>query len=140
MNLHSAKPVFTGTRSRRKVDDVSKRRQVALLCVTSQQIYCRQAGVRRSSSVHHRSVRKTFFLRNHEANKPNFRENYLSTISQNRFFFRFFFFFVFANMGPYGRKISNNISSESTHQIYSQKSRILIGRVSTKVVQRIVKF
>ncbi len=37
-----------------------------------------------------------------------------------------------------GVKASNNISSESTHQIHSLKfmySCILLGRVSTKVVQ-----
>ncbi len=39
-----------------------------------------------------------------------------------------------------GVKISNDISSESTHQIHSKKSCILLGRVSTKVAQRIVKF
>ncbi len=31
------------------------------------------------------------------------------------------FVFAFVNMGPYGRKNSNAFSSESTHQIYSQK-------------------
>ncbi len=39
-----------------------------------------------------------------------------------------------------GEKISNDISSESTHHIHFQKSCILLGRVSTKVAQRIVKF
>ncbi len=39
-----------------------------------------------------------------------------------------------------GVEILNDISSDSTHQIHSQKSCILLGRVSTKVVQRIVKF
>ncbi len=44
-------------------------------------------------------------------------------------------------MGPYmGEKISNAISSESTLQIHSQKSCILLRRDPTKVVQRIVKF
>ncbi len=35
---------------------------------------------------------------------------------------------------------SNDISSESTQQIHSPNPCILIGRVSTKVVQRIVNF
>ncbi len=39
-----------------------------------------------------------------------------------------------------GENISNDISSESTHEIASQKSCILLGMVSIKVVQRIVKF
>ncbi len=51
------------------------------------------------------------------------------------------FFFIFANMGPYmyGSKVSNDISSEITHQI-CQNSWILLGRDSVKVVKRIVKF
>ena len=39
-----------------------------------------------------------------------------------------------------GENISNDISTEITHPIYSKKSRILPGRFSSKVVQRIVKF
>ncbi len=39
-----------------------------------------------------------------------------------------------------GVKIANDISSESTYQIHSKKSCILLGRVSTKVAQRIVNF
>ncbi len=35
-------------------------------------------------------------------------------------------------------KVSNDISSERTHQIHSKISRILLGRVSTKVVKRIL--
>ena len=50
------------------------------------------------------------------------------------------FFFLIVNMGQYGRKNSNDISSASTLQIHSQKSCILQGRVSTEVVQRIMKF
>ncbi len=37
-----------------------------------------------------------------------------------------------------GEKNSDDISSESTHQIHSKKACIILGRVSTKVVQRIV--
>ena len=37
------------------------------------------------------------------------------------------------------KKNSNDISSESTHQIHSQKSCILLVRISTKIVQRIVE-
>ena len=47
---------------------------------------------------------------------------YLQTICfvfQNFNFFIFYDFFV--NMGPYGRKKSNDISSESKHHIHSQK-------------------
>ena len=43
-------------------------------------------------------------------------------------------------MGLYRVTISNNISSESTHQIHSPYSCILLLRVSTKVVQRTMKF
>ncbi len=83
---------------------------------------------------------------------PNFGENYLSNTSPDRFylflfsFFKFYFnliFFTtfFVNMGPYGNKISDETSPESTHQIRSfKKSCILPMRVSTKVVQTIVKF
>ena len=39
-----------------------------------------------------------------------------------------------------GEKKSNDISSESTHQIQSQKACILLARFSTKVVEIIVKF
>ena len=65
---------------------------------------------------------------------------YLQTIFLLFFndFLHFFFFFV--NIGPYGTKNSNDISSVTTHQIHSEKSCIVLGRISTKVVQRIVKF
>ena len=36
--------------------------------------------------------------------------------------------------------ISNYISNETTYQIHSIKACISLGRVSTKVVERIVKF
>ncbi len=39
-----------------------------------------------------------------------------------------------------GVKISNDIFSESMHQIYSPKFMDTPGEVSTKVVKRIVKF
>ncbi len=39
-----------------------------------------------------------------------------------------------------GEKLSNNISSESMHHIYSKTCCILLGTVSAKVVQIIVKF
>ena len=42
-------------------------------------------------------------------------------------------------MGPYGVKVSNDIPSARTHHIYFPKF-ILLVRVSTIVVKRIVKF
>ncbi len=62
---------------------------------------------------------------------------YLKSIFFNILIFFFSFSLTWNHMGE---KNSNDISSESTHQIPSQKSRILLGRVTTKVVQRIVKF
>ncbi len=43
-------------------------------------------------------------------------------------------------MRPHAKKKSNDISSEIAQQINSNKSCMLIGRVSTKGVKRIVKF
>ncbi len=74
------------------------------------------------------------------------RDRYLSTISPDHFClsFKILFFtlsFVFVDTRTYRRKnISNDISSERTHQINSQKSCILQRRVPTKVYQRIVNF
>ncbi len=56
-------------------------------------------------------------------------------------FFFFFFFFSFSSLWDHmGVNISNDISSESTRQIYSPKSCIFLGNFYTKVVERIVKF
>ncbi len=43
-------------------------------------------------------------------------------------------------MGPSGRNHFNAICTESTHRIHSLQPCILLERVSTNVVQRIVKF
>ena len=56
------------------------------------------------------------------------------------FIFVTFFYWCSFTWDHMGEHISNDIASESTHQIHSQKSCILLGRVSTKVVQRIVNF
>ncbi len=56
-------------------------------------------------------------------------------------FVNFFFFFLVLLTWDHMRiKVSNDISSERTHQICSQMSCILLARVSTKAVKRIVKF
>ena len=60
-------------------------------------------------------------------------------VFQNFLFFYFFFTisFVFFNMGPYGRtKITRHLLWKCTEFFHSQKSCILLGRVSTTVVQR----
>ena len=50
-------------------------------------------------------------------------------------------FFVFANMGPYGSKSFTTTSPLKEHIRFAcQNSWILLGRVSSKVVQRIVEF
>ena len=57
------------------------------------------------------------------------------------YYFIKIFFFISVNMGPYGRK-NSNITSESTPQTCSfcpNHSRTLLGKVTTQVVQRIVK-
>ena len=73
---------------------------------------------------------------------PYLKKQFL--VFQNVKFLLLFFkicFYLFVNLGPYGRKHSNDISSESTHQIHSQNiSCILLERASTKLVQRIVNF
>ncbi len=48
-----------------------------------------------------------------------------------------FFLFVFVKMEPYGRKISNDISHLKVHMRFTPKISCI---VSTKVLQRIVKF
>ncbi len=47
--------------------------------------------------------------------------------------FDYIYFLVSLTWDNIGVKISSNISSEITHQIHSQKSCILLGRLSTKV-------
>ncbi len=79
---------------------------------------------------------------------PNFGDRYLSIVSPDFFvlFFKidyyFFFtiFFVFVNMGQYGRKIQTTSPLKVHSRCTPQKSCILLRRVCTKVVQRIVKF
>ncbi len=79
---------------------------------------------------------------------PLTRVDMVFTDNHSFFLFRNFKFLIFfyelfsfsLTWDDIEEKISNNISSESTHQIHSQKSCILIGTVSTKVVQRNAKF
>ncbi len=58
---------------------------------------------------------------------PNLEDNtcppYLETLFSKFYLFIYLlhFFFFFVNMGPYGNKISSDISSESMHQFDSQK-------------------
>ena len=81
----------------------------------------------------------------------NFGDRYLSTISPDHFFcccffqnFNFFicynFFFAFVNLQPYSRKKFNRHLLWKYTSDSLQKSYLLLGRFSTKVVQRIVKF
>ncbi len=87
------------------------------------------------------TVRKPISRKPSSGVTPNFVESYLSTIFSDHLsiFFNIlsFWFFIFVNMGPYGRKFSDDASPDSVQEIHSQKSLTMPGRVSTKVVQRI---
>ena len=90
---------------------------------------------------------------------PNFGDSYLSAISPDYFLLLFFFFclfcfvlfskilnflhlfFVFVDMGPYWEnKLQTTSPLKVQFRFIPKISCILLGRVSTKVVQRIVKF
>ncbi len=116
-----------------------------LLCATAQQSYCHDLGVRRPSVLP--SVRRHRFVRNcplawHQILVTGTYPPYLQII----FFFKilnkiYIFFFVFVNLEPYGRKtFKRHLLLKYTSDSLPKKSSILLGRVSTKVVQRIVKF
>ena len=100
------------------------------------------AGVRRTSVVVVRPY-TSFSQKPSSGFTPNFGDRYICTISPDHFSPKFsmfdflrFSFFVFVNMGPYGRKnFTRHRSSESTHRIHSPKWCIFPVRVSTKVVQ-----
>ncbi len=128
---------------------------LALPCAAGQQSYCPQAGVRLPSVRRPQGViHKTRILINHQVNQHQiFWASYLSTISvffslQNyKSLFFVLFFSVFMNMPlePYGRtnfkwqllwKYTTLPNSLPSH---SQNAGIMLGRVSTKVTQRIVK-
>ncbi len=101
---------------------------LALLCATSQRNYCCHEGVLPSVSPYNSSPR--------ESSKdftPNFGEK-LHNIPRPWFLL----FQNFVNMTLYGRKKSVKISPES--RFTANISYILMGSVSTKVVQRFVKF
>ena len=104
---------------------------LALLCATAQQIYCRQwASVvcrRRSSvditfseTVNWNDTKFWWQVPIHNISRPVF---FCLFVFQNFIYFLFFLRFVFisVNIRPYGRNISNDISSESTLQIHSPK-------------------
>ena len=116
---------------------------LALLCATAQHIYCLHAGVRRPS------VRKTCFLGRVQQINTKFGEkvpfHHISRqflfVFQNFAFLIFYdFFFVFVNTGPYGKKTSNDISPESTHQIHSRNAWILLGRSLPKLYKNSKNF
>ena len=97
---------------------VSSLQLLFLLCATAQQSYCRHAGVR--PSVVRLSVD---IARKSSGLTLYFCDKYLPTISRDIYFhnFKFLifydFFFVFVNI--WEKKLY--ISSESTHQIHSEK-------------------
>ncbi len=112
--------------------------KLALLCATAQQSYYHDAA---SVVFRHR------FLGYHWMHQCQILGTgtyppYLQTIFV--FVFSKFYFFtifpLFVNMGLYGRKHFKWHIYESTHQVHSQKSCILLRRVRTKVIQTIVKF
>ena len=90
-----------------------------------------RANVVTRASVGSLSIRPSVrpFVKPHRVRSelmPNLGKKHLSNISENTFFsklylFFTFFSFVFVNVRPYGNKISRDISSESMHQIHSQK-------------------
>ncbi len=102
---------------------------LALLCATTQQSYCSQAGVRRRSSVRRPSVKPVFSepVKHIDAKfggKVPF--DHISRpfffVFQNFAFLIFYDFFSFSlTWDNMGEKTSNDISSESAHQICSQK-------------------
>ncbi len=121
---------------------------LALLCAAAQQSYCRYAGIRLPRSVFRRPSVKSIFSETFKQINGNFL-SYRPTVVCRPFLlfcvlffccccccFLFFcllvglfvfnfvyFYFVcfsfFVNMEPYGRKNSDEISSESTQQINS---------------------
>ncbi len=96
------------------------------------------------------SVRKTRFLRNHETNSCQILGQttcppYLKTLFLGGGFkilnFQFVTIFCFSLTWDHMEEKISNVSSESTHQIQSPKIiHTPVVNVSTKVVQRIVKF
>ncbi len=108
---------------------------LALLCATAQQSYCRHAGVRRpsvkpvfSEPVKHINAKFGGKVPFDHISRPFFFQNFAFCI-----FLRFFFSFSLT-WDHMVEKTSNDIFSESAHQICSTNSCILLGRVSTKVV------
>ena len=97
----------------------------ALCYCTTELLSSRHAGVRRLSS----SVDIVFSDTTEWFNAKFWGQVPIHHISRP-FFFQNFKFLIFYD----------HISSESTNHIHSQKSCILLARVSTKVAQRILKF
>ncbi len=58
----------------------------------------------------------------------------------NCFILEILYFSLLVNVGPNRRKLLNDISPESKHEIHFQNYWIELGRGYTKVGQRIVKF
>ncbi len=90
---------------------------LALLCVTEQQSYCHDVGVSRLSSVRPSSVRRPSVRRH-----PSFRQTPSSGFTPNfgdRYQISRPFFSACFSKFIYFLFYSNDISSESTHQIHS---------------------
>ena len=131
---------------------------LVLICatVTAQQSYCHDMGVRHPSGRRYVRPSTSFSRKPSSGLTPNFSDRYLSTISPDHFLFCFvfvfqnfkfsifynFFFrsFVFVNIGPYGTKKFQTTSSLKVRTRFISKNCILLGKISTKVVERIVEF
>ncbi len=116
----------------------------ALLCATTQQSYTPGMGVHRMSSV---VLCTPVFSKTIKSITAICFERYLATISPKHFFFEFLFIISFydpfvlfcfvlfslfsVTWDHMGEKVSNDIAPEGTPQSHSQRSCILIGRVST---------
>ena len=112
---------------------------ISSACATAQKSYCRHAGVRRPSSVRRPwSIGETRFAK--FGGKVPFhhisRGFFFSYFQNFAFLILLWLFFVFVNIGPYGRKNFKRqlIWNYITDSLPPKNPCILLGRVSTKVV------
>ena len=124
----------------------------ALLCTTAQQSYCHGAGVRRLPSVVRRypSINTSFSRKPSSGLTPNLGERYLSTISPDHFLLlflkilNFYFLLRFFSFSLTWDHMGEQFQSTSPLKVHNRFTLnnpcILLAKVSTKGVQRIVKF